>query len=232
MREQGNLWRRLAAGYIAWSPWIAAVFGAAVAGFLAARLSAGAKAVLSDAVTIGWTTAIATFAAAVTALKIAQDSQNRSAASDKLRGQIQAARHFSNIDFSADLFEEAIQEMNNSKLPLREKMKVLNKRLRAILGIMNQFDIPLIHGYDPALAGTLIDLADLVGFHVMKTAADRSDTDLLASARTLLDPEVREIFKRLFDQACELAADARSPLIDPYTGPQSVQHNAPRTDGG
>lgn len=212
MREQNSWWRRMGARYISWSPWLAGIFAAAFAGFLAARISDGVKQFLKDPATIGWISAAATFSAAVVALRIANHADQTNRAREAQRGQLVAAVTRSKIPVIGDLLAKAESALSDSNLMAVDRVKAAVPMLQKSIDVVLAVDHAKIYAYNPHLAAELVNIADMLSICVY--SATKEDADLQGLQEILRNAVIGlRARNRRIDA---LTQSARGEAIDPW----------------
>lgn len=98
MKKLRQFGRDAATCYIRWSPVIAGTLMLFLVLFFADAYCVGLGNILISPTTIGWVTAIATFAAAVAALYLAVRSERRALKKERFIGQLEAAQYSAYVD--------------------------------------------------------------------------------------------------------------------------------------
>lgn len=182
MGEKSSVWRRLAAGYVAWSPWIAGYLLAFLGLFFAGAYISNLGEFLTSPATTGWAAAIATFCAAFVALKVAVDDRRRIDSDHLMDAALEMAAAVGEIVL-ADAYSKAAERFLSGReaAPIYdEAAKNLDKAIKHL----NNIPFRIAYRHNPRFGALLAAASDFS--KAAEMALRLKDERVLASTQKML----------------------------------------------
>ncbi|WP_025138100.1 hypothetical protein [Achromobacter sp. DH1f] len=220
MEKLRQFGRDAAALYLKWSPLIAGTLILFLVLFFIGAYCAGLGNILTSSITIGWVTAVATFAAAVVALRVASANNLRLEA----REQQAAELYVATLPGLVGIINFQLSEIaRKTKSSAGDSVGLRNKYIE-IKATVDSIDFQKVFTYSPAMAANLGMIANHVRMFAINPNSWADTIKLLAK---YLAP-----VRAASDALVEEASSARAEKFDAYLPPESPADGSVATDAG
>ncbi|MCH1993533.1 hypothetical protein L7Q78_12170 [Achromobacter xylosoxidans] len=199
MGEQRSLWRRVAANYVEWSPWIAGALSLFILVFFTGAYFEGLGNVLINPIFVAWVGSLATFSATVAAVWIALHSNQEKQTKEKRAGQL----YFATLSVSCSIWRDNIEAALDDYSANLSISLVSRNSLTETVKEMRQLDIARIEAHNPKAAAFLC-----VAIDECNTALEFSQRPLPSRNPNIAMEMVKHSFEGAILLLCKVIEDS------------------------
>lgn len=157
--EKKRSWRQAVVDtYMTWSPWLAGYLILFFILFFTGAYWYGLGSILTSQVTMGWAAAVATFVAAVVALKVAGDKQKRTDNNLQLDAALEISAAIGEIVL-ADAYSKAAERLLSGR-EADPQFEEAAKNLNFAINHLNNVPIRVAYRHNPRFGALLASAAD------------------------------------------------------------------------